>query len=209
MPLRLSLSATWYGLMQMADDGSVKKALCKEETVSPDGLKYTFTLRDDVYWSNGDQVTAHDFVYGWQRAIDPATNSEYAFMISDIAQIKNATAIQAGQMDPNQLGIRAVDDFTLEEQQEGSLQISEALKQMNDNTTEVRTASHEMSVGNKSILSEIEQLRSTTDVIKQSMGKISGSAEDIHASGDSLSEIADSVDSAIKQIGSQIDLFTV
>ncbi|MCR5219052.1 peptide ABC transporter substrate-binding protein, partial [Treponema sp.] len=102
------------GLMQMADDGSVKKAVCKEESVSADGLKYTFKLRDDVYWSNGEQVTAHDFVYGWQRAIDPATQSEYAFMISDIAQIKNATAIQAGQMEPNQLGVRAVDDFTFE-----------------------------------------------------------------------------------------------
>ena len=76
------------GLMQMADDGSVKKAICKEETVSADGLHYTFKLRDDVYWSNGERVTAHDFVYGWQRAIDPATESEYAFMISDIAQSK-------------------------------------------------------------------------------------------------------------------------
>ncbi|MBO6176748.1 MAG: peptide ABC transporter substrate-binding protein [Treponema sp.] len=102
------------GLMQMADDGSVKKAICKDYTLSSDGLKYTFKLRDDVYWSNGDPVTAHDFVYGWQRAIDPATGSEYAFMISDIAQIKNATAIQAGQMDPNQLGVRAVDDYTFE-----------------------------------------------------------------------------------------------
>ena len=102
------------GLMQMAEDGSVKKAICKEEAVSADGLHYTFKLRDDVYWSNGERVTAHDFVYGWQRAIDPATESEYAFMISDIAQIKNATAINAGQMEPNQLGVRAVDDFTLE-----------------------------------------------------------------------------------------------
>ena len=102
------------GLMQMADDGSVKNACCKEMTISDDGLHYTFKLRDDVYWSNGDRVTAHDFVYGWQRAIDPKTNSEYAFMISDIAQIKNATAIQAGQMDPNQLGVRAPDDYTFE-----------------------------------------------------------------------------------------------
>ena len=102
------------GLMQMADDGSVKNALCKEMTVSKDGLHYTFKLRDDVFWSNGVQVTARDFVYGWQRAIDPATGSEYAFMISDIAQIKNATAIQAGQMEPNQLGVRAKDDFTFE-----------------------------------------------------------------------------------------------
>ena len=104
------------GLMQMADDGSVQKAICKEERVSEDGLRYTFTLRDDVYWSNGTPVTAHDFVYGWQRAIDPATASEYAFMISDIAQIKNATAIQSGQMEPNQLGVRAVDDYTFEVQ---------------------------------------------------------------------------------------------
>ena len=102
------------GLMQMADDGSVKKAVCKDMQVSKDGLHYTFKLRDDVYWSNGERVTAHDFVYGWQRAIDPATGSEYAFMISDIAQIKNATAIQAGQMEANQLGVRARDDFTFE-----------------------------------------------------------------------------------------------
>ena len=102
------------GLMQMAEDGSVKPAVAKEMKVSADGLHYTFKLRDDVYWSNGEQVTADDFVYGWQRAIDPALKSEYAFMISDIAQVKNATAIQAGQMNPNQLGVRAVDDLTFE-----------------------------------------------------------------------------------------------
>lgn len=102
------------GLMQMADDGSVKKAICKEEIVSSDGLHYTFKLRNDVYWSNGEPVTAHDFVYGWQRAVDPATKSEYAFMISDIAQVKNATAINAGQMEPNQLGVRAKDNYTFE-----------------------------------------------------------------------------------------------
>ena len=98
----------------MADDGSVKNACAKEMQVSADGLHYTFKLRDDVFWSNGEPVTAHDFVYGWQRAIDPKTESEYAFMISDIAQIKNATAIQAGQMEPNQLGVRAKDDYTFE-----------------------------------------------------------------------------------------------
>ena len=102
------------GLMQMADDGSVKNACAKEMQVSADGLHYTFKLREDVFWSNGEPVTAHDFVYGWQRAIDPKTESEYAFMISDIAQVKNATAIQAGQMEPNQLGVRARDDYTFE-----------------------------------------------------------------------------------------------
>ena len=106
------------GLMQMTEDGSVKKAICEEESVSPDGLLYTFKLRKDVFWSNGEPVTAHDFVYGWQRAVEPATESEYAFMMADIAQIKNAGAIIAGKMDANQLGVRAVDDYTFEVQLE-------------------------------------------------------------------------------------------
>ena len=104
------------GLKQMADDGSVQNAICASEQVSADGLLYTFKLRQDVYWSNGEPVTAHDFVYGWQRAVDPATESEYAFMMSDIAHVKNAVAIQAGQMEPNQLGVRAIDDYTFQVQ---------------------------------------------------------------------------------------------
>ncbi len=104
------------GLKQMAPDGSVANAIAKSETISDDGLTYTFELRDDAYWSNGDPVTAHDFVFAWQRAIDPATASEYSYMISDIAQIKNAVAIASGKMEPNQLGVRAIDDKTLEVQ---------------------------------------------------------------------------------------------
>lgn len=104
------------GLKQMASDGSVADAICSKEDVSSDGLVYTFELRNDAYWSNGDPVTANDFVFAWQRAIDPATESEYAYMMSDIAHIKNASAIQAGQMDPNQLGVRALSDKKLEVQ---------------------------------------------------------------------------------------------
>ncbi|MCR5217479.1 methyl-accepting chemotaxis protein [Treponema sp.] len=97
----------------------------------------------------------------------------------------------------------------MEEQQEGSKQIGDALKLMNDNTSEVRAASHEMSEGNKSILSEVDQLRNTTGVIRQSMDKISTSAGNIQDTSNSLSEIADSVEAAVGQIGDQIDLFTV
>ena len=97
----------------------------------------------------------------------------------------------------------------MEEQQEGSKQIGDALKLMNDNTSEVRAASHEMAEGNKSILSEIDQLRNTTGVIRESMDKISQSAGDIKETSNSLSEIADSVTSAVEQIGGQIDLFKV
>ncbi len=102
------------GLKQMGDDGAIKNAICKEQSVSDDGLVYTFKLRDDVYWSNGEPVTAHDFVYGWQRAVAPETQSEYAFMISEIAQIKNGMAIQAGSMPKEQLGVRAIDDYTFQ-----------------------------------------------------------------------------------------------
>jgi methyl-accepting chemotaxis protein len=97
----------------------------------------------------------------------------------------------------------------MKEQQEGSKQIGDALKLMNDNTSEVRAASHEMAEGNKSILTEIDQLRNTTGVIRDSMNKISQSAGDIKETSNSLSEIADSVSSAVDQIGGQIDLFTV
>ena len=97
----------------------------------------------------------------------------------------------------------------MEEQQEGSKQIGDALKLMNDNTSEVRAASHEMAEGNKSILAEIDQLRNTTGVIRESMDKISQSTGDIKETSNSLSEIADSVTSAVEQIGGQIDLFKV
>ena len=97
----------------------------------------------------------------------------------------------------------------MEEQQEGSKQIGDALKLMNDNTSEVRAASHEMAEGNKSILTEIDQLRNTTGVIRDSMDKISQSAGDIKETSNALSEIANSVEAAVGQIGGQIDLFKV
>jgi len=51
--------------------------------ISDDGLVYTFHIRSDAYWSNGDPVTSHDFVRGWRRAIEPGTSADYAFLITD------------------------------------------------------------------------------------------------------------------------------
>ncbi len=104
------------GLKQMKADSSVTDALCAGETVSPDGLTYTFKIRDDANWSNGEPVTADDFVFGWQRAVDPKIASEYAYMMSDIGQIKNAAAIEAGKLPVDQLGVKAVDKKTFEVQ---------------------------------------------------------------------------------------------
>jgi oligopeptide transport system substrate-binding protein len=78
---------------------------------SADGLTYTFKLRD-AKWSNGTPVTANDFVFAWRRLVDPAVASEYAF-IAEIAGLKNAAAVTAGEVTPDQLGVVAQDDKTL------------------------------------------------------------------------------------------------
>ena len=83
--------------------------------LSEDGKTYTFHLRD-AKWSNGEAVTAADFVFGWQRAVDPATASEYSYMLSDIGQVVNAAEIIAGEKPVTDLGVTAVDDKTLEVQ---------------------------------------------------------------------------------------------
>ena len=102
------------GLMQMDADGKSVPAIAESYDVSKDGLTYTFHLRKDAKWSNGDPVTAADFVFGWQRAVDPSVASEYAYMLSDIGQVKNAAEIIAGKKDKAELGVKAVDDTTLE-----------------------------------------------------------------------------------------------
>ena len=104
------------GLMQMDAEGKPINAIAKDYKVSDDGLTYTFTLRDDAKWSNGEPVTAKDFVFGWQRAVDPAVASEYNYMLSDIGQVKNAADIIGGKKDKSELGVKAVDDTTLEVQ---------------------------------------------------------------------------------------------
>ena len=99
------------GLMQMDEDGKSVNALAESVDESDDGLTYTFHLKD-AKWSNGDAVTAGDFVFGWQRAVDPSVASEYAYMLSDIGQVKNAAEIIAGTKDKSELGVTAVDDKT-------------------------------------------------------------------------------------------------
>jgi oligopeptide transport system substrate-binding protein len=104
------------GLTQMDADGQAVPAIAESWDISEDGTTYTFHLREDANWSNGEPVTAADFVFAWQRAVDPAVASEYAYMLSDIGQVVNAAEIIAGEKDKSELGITAVDDKTLEVQ---------------------------------------------------------------------------------------------
>ena len=79
--------------------------------VSEDGKKYTFKLRNNAKWSNGDPVTAHDFSWSWWRALQPQLGNQYVFMYF---AIKNAEAFFKGEVDWDQVGIKALDDFTLQ-----------------------------------------------------------------------------------------------
>lgn len=84
--------------------------LATNTKVSKDGLTYTMTLRKNAKWSNGDPVTAHDFVYAWRRAVDPKNAAPGSYLYSGI---KNADAIIAGKMAPDTLGVKANGDHEL------------------------------------------------------------------------------------------------
>jgi oligopeptide transport system substrate-binding protein len=103
--------ACFEGLMRIGPNDIPTYGVASKYTVSKDGLTYTFNLRKNAKWSNGDPVTAKDFVYAWQRALSPQLASEYAYQLY---YIKNAEAYNSGKItDPNQLGAKAVDDYTL------------------------------------------------------------------------------------------------
>lgn len=97
----------------------------------------------------------------------------------------------------------------MEEQNEGSKQIIEALKMMNDSTQEVRNASEEMQNGNKMILSEVQQLQDVTISMKASMDEMSIGAQKINETGSVLTEVSDRMKDSIIKIGNQIDEFKV
>lgn len=100
------------GLYRLNQENIAEPAMAEgEPEVSEDGLTYTFKLRE-ANWSDGTPVTAQDFVFSWQRAVDPATGSPYGpYMMA--GTIKNAAAISEGKMDKAELGIEATDDKTL------------------------------------------------------------------------------------------------
>lgn len=99
------------GLYELDAGGKPVPGLAESVDKSSDGLTLTYHLRD-VKWSNGTPVTANDFVFAWRRAVDPATASEYAFIVG-IAGIKNADAVASGEKPLEELGVTAVDDKTL------------------------------------------------------------------------------------------------
>lgn len=101
------------GLMNQDADGNLIPGVAVSFEANDDKTVYTFSLRDDAKWSNGDAVTANDFVYAWQRAVDPELASPYAWFM-ELMSIENANDILAGDMPTSELGVTALDDYTLE-----------------------------------------------------------------------------------------------
>ncbi|PFD38636.1 peptide ABC transporter substrate-binding protein [Bacillus cereus] len=99
------------GLYVLDDQDNPIPAVAKSFERSEDGKKYIFDLRKDAKWSNGDPVTANDFMFAWRRAVSHETASQYAYMLF---YIKNAKEINKGAIPPNELGVKVVDDYTLE-----------------------------------------------------------------------------------------------
>ncbi|MDD6386554.1 peptide ABC transporter substrate-binding protein [Lactobacillus equicursoris] len=103
------LTNTMEGLYRLGPNSKLEKALATSEKVSKDGKTYTYTLRKSK-WSDGTPVTAKDFVYSWQRTVNPKTASQYSYLFSGI---KNADAIVAGKKPVSSLGIKAVGKYKL------------------------------------------------------------------------------------------------
>jgi len=101
----------YEGLVGEAPDGSLVPGGAVSWSVSDNGLRYIFQLRRDASWSNGDPVTAQDYVAGLRRGVDAATGSQYAQMLMPI---KGAASIVSGLAPPSALGVRALDEYTLE-----------------------------------------------------------------------------------------------
>ncbi len=105
------LDHTFEGLMKVDPNLKVVPGMAKEYKVSDDNLTYTFTLRDDIKWSNGDPVTAHDFEFAWKRALDPDMASDYAHQLY---YIKGGEAYNTGAGSVDDVAVKALDDKTLE-----------------------------------------------------------------------------------------------
>ena len=106
------LNNVMEGLVRLSKNDEVIPGIAQKHEISKDGKTYTFHLRD-AKWSNGDPVTAHDFVYAWKQLVNPETGSEYAYIMYDV---KNAEKINKKQIGLDELGVKVQDDktFTVE-----------------------------------------------------------------------------------------------
>ncbi|PSW18231.1 oligopeptide ABC transporter substrate-binding protein OppA [Photobacterium sanctipauli] len=107
------ISDMFEGLVTQSPDGKIIPALATHWEQSADGKVYTFHLRDNIKWSNGEPIVAGDFEYSFKRVVDPKTAAPYAWYYST-AHILNAGKINEGKLAVEALGVKALDDKTLQ-----------------------------------------------------------------------------------------------
>lgn len=105
------INCAFEGLTSYDKNSKIVPGVAEKWDVSEDGTVYTFHIRSDAKWSDGQQVTAKDFVYSWKRSIDPKTAADYAYYLYFV---KNGEAINGGKADIDTLGVKAINDSTLE-----------------------------------------------------------------------------------------------
>ncbi|WP_458123434.1 peptide ABC transporter substrate-binding protein [Paenibacillus sp. Z3-2] len=114
------LKFLYEGLVRIDADGKEQAGVAKDWTISEDGLKYVFNLNPEAKWSNGDAITAEDFVRSWERALKPETASPYAYQLYYIKGAegynlsKDETYTGTKITDFSQVGVKATDEHTLE-----------------------------------------------------------------------------------------------
>lgn len=99
------------GLTTLDAKNNPVPAMAEKWEISPDGLKYKFILRPGIKWSNGDLVTAYDFEYAWKTALAPEFGSKYSYQLY---YVKNGEAYNKGLTTADMVGVKALDDRTLE-----------------------------------------------------------------------------------------------
>ena len=104
------INSVFEGLCRLDEKDQGIPGIAESWDISEDNLTYTFHLRD-AKWSDGQPVKASDFVYAWKRAVDPATAADYAYQMY---YLKNGEAINNGEKPVDELGVKAIDDKTLE-----------------------------------------------------------------------------------------------
>ena len=104
------LDATMEGLVRLGNNSKILPGIAKSWKESKDGMTWTFKLRKNAKWSNGEALTAKDFVYAWRRQVNPKTASTQSNKYSGI---KNADAIVASKKPVSSLGIKAVGKYKL------------------------------------------------------------------------------------------------
>ena len=105
------INNTFRGLVSVNKDGDIEKEIAKKYTISDDELEYVFHLRKDVLWSDQQPVTAHDFVFAFQRIFNESAPSPFA---DEYSMISGAPQVLSGELPPDKLGVVALDDHTLQ-----------------------------------------------------------------------------------------------